>query len=209
MAVFICRIKVVILLASLVVLDACSSTNMLRDHFYSALANSVPCCKSFEEMNFAPLGKGLLEFEVRTTDPTFYFDTGKSFFRAFALPRRTQTSRMTISTYGNELAGGWFQPDILILDNDKKVTKRIAGPLIGQQMERKPFQPGVFRYEFELTAENDRYAFIIIRTTNDLLASRTPVAESSTMVAGNVLVPLRNVAMVPHWPTGKLSLELR
>lgn len=131
MAVFICRIKVLILLASLVVLDACSSTNMLRDRFYGALANSVPCCKSFEEMDFAPLRKRLLEFEVRTTDPTFYFDTGKSFFSGVRASPTNANVEEDDSTYGNELAGGWFQPDILILDNDKEVTKRIAGPLIG------------------------------------------------------------------------------
>ena len=209
MAIFRCRMKVLILLSSLAALDVCSGTNMLRDRFYGSLANSVPCCKSFKEMDFAPLENGLLEFEVRTTDPTFEFDTGKSFFRAFALPPRTQTSRVTISTFSNELAGGWFQPDLLILDNAKKVTKRIAAPLVGQPMERKPFQPGVFRYEFELPADNDRYAFLIVRTTKDLLAAHTPVAESVTMVAGNVLVPLRNVAKVAHWPAGKLSLELR
>ena len=201
--------RIAVVSAMCVLVGGCSGTRYMREKMYGPLTASKPCCSSFHEFNYAPLPQGKLEFEILTTDPTYNFETGKSFFKPFLLPERTQPQIVKISSFSNSLVGGFFQPDILILDREKNITQRIASPLVGQPLQRRPFMSAILSNEFELPADNARYAYLIVRTTDELLALRIPEQGTATLVAGNIYVPIVTHGFIVSWPAGELALELR
>ena len=64
------------------------------------------------DLAYPPLPVGLSELSISTFDTVFDFDTGRSYFKAFALPRRTGPLRMDVIAPMLRIgSGGTFQPD--------------------------------------------------------------------------------------------------
>lgn len=184
-------------------LTACSAVNAVREETYGPLNASTPCCRSFDELTYTPLPIGDIEFDIGPTGPTFEFDTGKSFFKAFALPERTGPLKIRITSFSNIKVGGYFQPDVLLLDGDKKVSRRIPAPLLQQPARRIGFFQMTKTGEFEIPA-GEKYSFLIIRTTDELLATSERTLDRSTIAPG---VTFETPGRILNWPAGRLRVE--
>lgn len=155
-------------------------------------------------MIYAPLSVGNSEFDVGPEGPTFAFDTGKSFFKAFVLPERNGPLKVQVTTFSNRLVGGYFQPDILLLDQNKKVSLHLEAPLLKIPAEVS----GVFQLSKSTSINipaGPNYSFMIIRTTDDLLRTVELLQEKATLQPG---VTFDVQGRVINWPAGKVGLDI-
>ena len=97
----------------------------------AALERAQVCCAAYSELSYPALELDKPK-SVRLGEgsPAYVFDTGKSFFYAARLPPFSDALLLKIESEGT-LAGegktSVFRPEILLLDRDYQVTRRIAG----------------------------------------------------------------------------------
>ncbi|HYS44690.1 MAG TPA: MalM family protein, partial [Geobacteraceae bacterium] len=181
------------------------------------------CCESLAGLPVAPLRLGdKKSFDLGGGSPAYRFETGKSFFRAFALPQGPYPYRVTVRSFlvGDDLNSAYlFFPQVITLDENRRVV-RSTGP------ETFTFQSAGFletmqetgglRHKLEggLTfadgSLNERY--LVVLTTDDLLRGKTPVStvgDVPLLTPGySVTVPGGNEVQVPHAPAGRVSVSL-
>lgn len=86
-----------------------------------ALAAAPPCCERIEQLPFQPIpvdftGNVLID----TGAPAFQFDSGKSFFRAFALPRESKSFEIRLYSQAGDTV---FAPSAMLLDSQFRMTR--------------------------------------------------------------------------------------
>lgn len=200
-------------IASLAVIAAlalvsCSASRMVRDEMYSPLNAAQACCQSPREFKYSPLPMGTSTIEILTSDPVFVFETGRSFFKAFSLPTRDRALNIRITSFNNPTVGGFFQPDILLLDRTMNVAARIAAPLAQERPQRVGFFEVTISNVITVPADNDQFMYMVIRTTDDLLKSGISTVDTNIVPVGPFSVSFTQPGVLHNWPAGKLMLDI-
>lgn len=187
--------------------------------------NEVPvCCTSLTELPVEPLRLGdKINFDMGDGSPAYQFDTGKSYFRAFALPKGPYPYKVTVRSFliGDDLKTSYFFfPRLITLDENRKVVRTTGEEtftLHGAGYFETMLQTAGLRHKlegglsFSDVSLGERY--LVILTTNELLQAKTPVStvgDMPTFTPGySVTVPGNgNEEQVVHAPAGRVSISL-
>jgi len=86
-----------------------------------ALAAAPSCCKNLAQMPFEPLPPGFSgEVVIDSQAPAYAFETGKSFFRAFALPAEGPSFELRLYSQAGQSV---LAPSAMLLDSQWRPTR--------------------------------------------------------------------------------------
>jgi len=189
------------LLASCAALEPAPLEETMR-----SLDAAKTCCASPKEFRYEPLPPlDSRRFEIGVESPAFEFPTGKSYFKAFALPAYTAAYSITIESFeGSHSPAGRvphsasvFVPAAMFLDTSYVVTRvvdeaafrRVDGSLLPRQALR-------LEATISIGPENAQERYLVIFTTRRALGG---------MTAGTVpqIIPIFLPGVVTALPTGR------
>ena len=180
------------------------------------------CCTSLAELPVEQLRIGDKKtIELGPGSPVYVFDSGKSYFLAFALPAGPNPYRVSVSSY---LVGDFFKsayiysPQLVTLDDKRRVV-RSTGPgtfavapagfmesLRTSGEFHKKLEGGL---TFSGTSSDERY--LIILTTEALLKQKTAIPSESVpmLVLGGSdgKAAKKEEVQVPNAPGGLVSIS--
>jgi len=184
--------------------------------------NDAPaCCASLAELTVEPLKLGdEKSFDLGGGSPAYRFETGKSYFRAFALPQGPYPYRVTVRSYfiGDDLKSAYlFYPQLITLDENRRMVRSTGAETFTVQPAgffETMHETGGLPYKVEggLTfsdgSRDERY--LVVLTTDDLLRGQTSTAgEVPIFTPGyTVTVPEGNAVNIPHAPAGRVNVSL-
>ena len=187
--------------------------------------NEAPvCCNTLAELPVEPIRPGdKKSFDMGAGSNAYRFDTGKSYFRAFALPQGPYPYKVTVRSYlvGDDLRSAYFFfPRLITLDENRKVVRSTGEETFSLQWAdyletmretaglRHKLEGGLVFPDGSL---GERY--LVILTTDDFVQTKTPVTA-----VGNVpiLTPGYSVTVpgdgnevpVAHAPAGRVNVSL-
>lgn len=196
-----CLVAASLLLASCAALEPAPLEDTMR-----SLDAAKTCCASPKEFKYEPLPPlDSRRFEISVESPAFEFPTGKSYFKAFALPAYAAPYSITIESFE-----GWhspagrapysasvFAPVAMFLDTGYAVTrvvdevsfKRVDGSLLPREALRLEATVAV-------GPENSQERYIVIFTARRALGGIT---------TGSVpqIIPIFLPGVVTALPTGR------
>ena len=194
---------------------------------YSAVLrqyNEAPvCCSSLAELPVEPLRLGDSKSFDMEGSPAYRFSTGKSYFRAFALPTGPYPYKVTVRSFlmGDDLRSAYFFfPRIITLDGNRSVVRTTGtetftlhkAGYFETMLETAGLQ---HKLEGELNFPDGSLGekYLVILTTSDLLKATTPVStvgDVPTLTPGySVTAPENgNEVRVAHGPGGRVSISL-
>ena len=185
-------------------LAGCATEERQRTH----AALDIAPVADWAEAKADPLLVGENNVEIDSSARSFEFETGKSFYRILALPAGPRPLRIQVASIHAKGDRGFFQPDFLLLDRNRKVVRHIEAPLKG----REPVQLPPFRYvlpgEIAISETAQDSAYLLVRTTSELLKldaliRGVPFAPGSTLT---YTIPSHSA--IPAWPTGTLWIDI-
>jgi maltose operon periplasmic protein len=188
-------------------------------------------CNGYQEFGYEKLDiPDSKSFRIDKDSKVFGFDTGKSYFKAFELPKYSSPYSILIKSY--ELNGKptsffapaityVFSPAIMFLDERFTVTRFM--------------EKGVFHYttasffevfgttammrmleaKIPITQENANDRYMVILTTDELLKEKEVFVSPSFVplilpgVVGAVPTGRVNVSNIPHSPIGKIKVVVK
>ena len=181
-------------------------------------------CKSVKDFEFESLAIGESKsFDINEKSPVYLFDTGKSFFKAFALPQTSYPYQVSISSYmlGDRIKSAYiFYPQAATLNEDFEVVRSTDSRSF--QLQKAGFAETIketwgLMYKIEgrisFTEENKTEKYLIILTTDELLMTKTPLAAWRSVpiifpgVVGAIPVGKEEV-LVPHSPAGRINVSV-
>lgn len=146
--------------------------------------------------------------EISTRDPAFDFDTGKSFYRLLELPAAPRPLTIRFASVFAKRDPGFFQPDFLVLDRDRKVVRTIQGPLkTAQPVQIPPFRyvlPGVI----VIREGAQDSAFLLVRTTRELLGSAVYIEGPHFVPGSGTTFTIPAYSPIPAWPVGTMWIDI-
>ncbi len=162
----------------------------------NSLRGSMVCCGSMTEFKYEPILKEKgLTFKIDDSSSAYMFESGKSFFRAFALPKRDSPYYVNVKSFG---LGGHireahiFYPQLSLLD-EKYILLKQSGPADfslkkAGLMEMVSISWTALRVKFEgsIFVDSPQARYIVIFTTDHLLNSSSPF---STLRAIPIIFP--------------------
>lgn len=90
----------------------------------AALAAAPLCCTSLRELPYRPIGPDFSgSVRIDRAAPAFHFDSGKSFFRAFALPQNSRSFEIRLYSQAGETV---LAPNAMLLDSQFRVTRLLG-----------------------------------------------------------------------------------
>ena len=187
------------------------------------------CCESMKDFAFESIGIGdSVSFDLDENSPAFLFQTGKSYFKAYAIPQSSYPYQVSIKSYmlGEQSESAYiFYPRIITLDEEFRVER--STDLQCFQILRVGFlewlkQPGALWYKIEgsiaFTEENSSEKYLVIITTDELLHAKTPLSRVQLlriptpipdMPGAAILVPIgKEEVLVPHMPSGRITISV-
>jgi maltose operon protein len=194
-----------------------------RESALESFAAAPSCCRAMGEFRFEPLNAGdTVRFDLAAGSPAFVFDTGKSYFRAFALPgARGYTVRVQSYMMGDQIDKAYlFFPHVVTLDDRYRVVRTMAPDAfelrkagfaeIARETWGLPWKlEGALRFD----AGNAGERYLVVLTTDALLARST---STETLRIMPIILPGIVTAIpthkervaVPHAPSGHLSVSV-
>jgi maltose operon protein len=166
-------------------------------------------------MSYQPLPMGeKAVFDINASSPSFAFSTGKSFFKAFELPKQNKPTRIKLRTYlvGDRIDRAFvFYPSILMLDDNFRVVADIEPPL---STRRASFEETAaennwglpFRLEGEFPVK-PQYRYLIVRTTARQLEQSSPYLHVARGPAALLGLDPQGLHKFEHLPYGRVVLE--
>jgi hypothetical protein len=164
--------------------------------------------------------------ETRLTDlgigsPVYAFETGKSFFRAFALPESSSPYEVSVESY---LVGGYlkkaylFSPQIVTLDKNRAIvgtsgpdTFKVERAGLVEALQRAEGLEQKLSGSITFDGNDQRERYLVIYTTDVLLKERTSVpisGENSIWTIGGAKT-VREEIEIPHAAAGKIAVTMR
>ena len=214
------RFLLLCLIGGHLVLQGCaeSYSSALR-HYQKAES----CCASMSEFTADPIRVGeRIKFGLGTDSPLYGFESGRSYFRVFALPDGPYPFRATFSSYlvGDYLQSAHiFYPQVVTVDEKFRVIRSTgAGSFRVAPMDflESVWSDGNFRHKLDgellFTGENRDERYLLVMTTDQLLRMKTafPLPKVPMLVFGSTgkTPPGKDVVSVPHAPAGLLEVVL-
>lgn len=171
----------------------------------------IICCRSFKEFGYERLRlPESKSFNINKDSRASSFSSGKSFFRAFALPEFSAPYTISIESYaqGKDLTDGYiFSPAIIFLNKEHQITRTILRGLFEYTGDgpAKPLSPkAALAGKIDITHENKNYRYMIILTPGKTLGKaheHSPTKKAPAALTG------KKVPLI-HAPTGKLRIDL-
>ena len=208
----------VVLVVALSLAAGCATP---RESVLESFAAEPSCCGAMSEFRFEPLNEGdTVRFDLAAGSPAFVFETGKSYFRAFALPdARGYTVRVQSYMMGDHIDKAYlFFPQVMTLDDRFRVVRTMAPEdfelrkagfaEIARETWGLPWKlEGALRFESGNAGER----YLVVLTTDALLARST---STETLRIMPIILPGIVTAIpthkervaVPHAPSGHLSV---
>ncbi len=171
----------------------------------------IICCRSFKEFGYEMLSlPGSKGFRISMNSRASSFKSGKSFFRAFALPEFSSPYTISIESYvqGKNLTDGYiFSPAIIFLNKEHQITRSILRGLFEYTGDEpaKPLTPNAgLAGKIDITEENKNYRYMIILTQGKVLGKAHEHSPTKTAPAA---LTGKKVPLV-HAPMGRLQIKL-
>lgn len=171
----------------------------------------IICCRSFKEFGYERLSlPQSKDLSINKHSRASSFNSGKSFFRAFALPEFSSPYTISIESYvqGKNLTDGYiFSPAIIFLNKEHQITRTMLRGLFEYTGDgpSKPLTPNAaLAGKIDITEENKNYRYMIILTPGKTLGKAHE--HSPTKTAPSALTG-KKVPLV-HAPAGRLRIKL-
>lgn len=207
--------------AASLLLVSCAALNPVPlEETIRSVDSAKSCCASVKEFDYEPLA--MLDsktFEITDQSSAFEFPTGKSYFKAFALPTYAAPYAITIESFPG---GHWpakapyspfvasasvFVPVVILLDENHTVTRVIDEPAF-KRVDETLFPPNLLRLEGTISVgpENSREKFLIVLTARAQLEGTT--FGSSTIYLSRHYYALPITWKMYHAPVGRLTISV-
>lgn len=182
------------------------------------------CCRSVADFPYEDLRRGEPKsFDLNDKSPAFGFDSGKSYFKAFRLPPYAIPYRIVLRSYmlGDSVDSAYiFCPQVIFLDG-KFATVRSTDYRILRLTKAGFFETAGETWglmwklegEIEIAGANRDEKYMVILTTDTLLAAKTSISTWRTVpiiLPGLVTaIPThKEEVLVPHAPVGRISISI-
>jgi len=194
-----------------------------RESVVESFAVAPNCCRGMSEFRFDRLNVGdTVRFDLGAGSPAFAFETGKSYFRAFALPdARGYSVRVQSFMMGDHIDKAYlFFPHVVTLDDGYRVVRTMAPEAFElkksgfSEIARETWGLG-WKLEGTLRfgAENADERYLVVLTTDALLARST---STETLRIVPIILPgivtaiptRKEKVAVPHAPAGHLNVSV-
>lgn len=170
------------------------------------------CCARLSDLRYAPIETRTVQvFPIGPSNPVFRFETGRSPFAAFELPRTTEALRLTVESYmqtslQSPTAGEtyFFAPRLMLLDAERQALRVVESrSRVARYVPVSEFAAtGGVGWKIVLRADlepGDGARFAVVHTTDHLLGEHTRVPAPRTA---------EQMANIGHAPAGRLRVGL-
>ena len=169
------------------------------------------CCKSMDEFHYEDINIGQTkEFPINENSQAFVFDSGKSYFKAFKLPRSSQGYRVKIDSYALQSfsegpAGDYiFYPVLITLNKNYNIVQisnlgqfNLLKNTIKDQPSGTSFiywQNAGFKLRGHLIiSEKSNEEYIVILTTDELMKRNIVF-----LIGGEIALPSSLAILYPQ-----------
>ncbi|MGH8755761.1 MAG: MalM family protein [Burkholderiales bacterium] len=175
----------------------------------SELETAAVCCERYEQFYFQPLKLGATEsVTIDRSSPTFLFDGGKSYFKAFSLPVAGKPYFVIVSSYfvDKEKRSGEpyiFSPVVMLLDANYRVTRMIDQGIVNPIEAGNSMNHATFEMEIAINPRAADERFMVIYTTAALLNQMTELKVYKSGYG-----QIEDNYLVHNGPVGKLQVNL-
>lgn len=177
-----------------------------------SLRESKVCCGSMAEFTYEPIPKeGVVNFKIDQSTTAFTFASGKSFFKAFALPKRESPYYIHVKSFGlgeQIREAHIFYPQAVLLD-EKCIALKQSDPADFSLKKAGPAETASvswtalpIKVQGSVFVDGPQARYIVLFTTEKLLASSSPFVAMSTLP---VIVP----GIVTALPGGQERVRIR
>ncbi len=188
-----------------------------------SLRDAKECCQSMAEFQYEPLPEGKrVDFKLDASSPAFRFETGKSYFKAFSLPKKQVPYYIHIKSFalGETIKTAHiFYPQLALLDEHYAAVARnhpetvfVTKAGVSETASVSWTALGI-KFEDYLQVDHPDARSVVIYTTDEMLKTVSPY--STVRIAPVVLpgivtaVPIgKEMVLIPHSPHGMLSIEV-
>ena len=188
-----------------------------RQAFFLQQLNSAPiCCRSMAEFPYDELWPNkTVSFVISNEQGVFPFPNGKSYFKAFALPKMTKP--YTISLISRPFSAGIpdrfriFVPAALLLDERFNIIKRIESNLVKPvQASLFPPSPAKLSGRIDLIPQQEHVWYLVLYTTPQLMGEvETATRPGFVPVSGGAIpTGLAELVELDPWLIGKITIRL-
>jgi maltose operon protein len=177
----------------------------------SALAAAPTCCSGIDQLPFQPLEAGFTgDVLIDTQAPAYSFETGKSFFRAFALPAGGPSFEIRLYS---QAGSSVLAPNAMLLDSRMRPTRLLDAddfvyvPPTGLKGDSLDARIRIDRSQPEHPG-NERY--LILYTSDAQMAGQTVLqhpAKAYAKAAGNEPPSIPD-PVAKHSPVGVIRLVM-
>ena len=194
-----------------------------RESVVESFAAAPNCCRAMSEFRFERLNLGdTVRFDLGAGSPAFAFETGKSYFRAFALPdARGYSVRVRSFMIGDQIDKAYlFFPHVVTLDAGYRVSRTMAPAAFelrkagfGETAKGTWGLPWKLEGTLRFDVENADERYLVVLTTDALLERST---STETLRIVPIILPgivtaiptRREMVAVPHAPAGHLNVSV-
>ncbi|AGA85451.1 MalM family protein [Stutzerimonas stutzeri] len=176
-----------------------------------ALAGAPTCCSGIDQLPYQPLEAGFTgDVLIDTQAPAYRFETGKSFFRAFALPAGGPSFEIRIYS---QAGSSVLAPNAMLLDSRMRPTRLLDAddfsyvPPTGLKGDSLDARIRIDRSQPEHPG-NERY--LILYTSDAQMAGQTVLqhpAKAYAKAAGNEPPSIPD-PVAKHSPVGVIRLVM-
>ncbi len=188
-----------------------------------SLREAKECCQSMAGFQYEPLLEGKrVDFTLDASSPAFRFETGKSYFKAFSLPKRQIPYYVHIKSFalGETIKTAHiFYPQLAVLDEHYAVVARnnpetvfVTKAGVTETASVSWTALGI-KFEDALRVNHPDARSVVIYTTDEILKTVSPY--STVRIAPVILPGLvtalpygKEMVLIPHSPYGILSIEI-
>jgi hypothetical protein len=188
-----------------------------------SLRDARVCCQSAAEFQYEPMPEGKrVDFRLDASSPAFAFESGKSYFKAFSLPKKQVPYYVHIRSFaiGETIKTAHiFYPQLDLLDESHRVLARNNPTAVFVTKAGMAETASVswtalgIKFEDALPVDHSDARYVIIYTTNELLTTVSPYStlHIAPVILPNIVtvVPIgTDMVLIPHSPHGILSVEV-
>ncbi len=214
------KLCIYLLLPVMLFIASCAAT---YEQALKSLRDAKECCRSMAEFPYEPLPEGKpVNVTLDASSPAFNFETGKSYFKAFSLPKKQVPYYVRIKSFGlgeTIQSAHIFYPQLALLDEHYNVlAKNDPGAVFVAkagvaETAAVSWTALSIKFEDSLLVDRPDARFVVIYTTNDMLITVSPYSSvriAPVMLPGLVTaVPIgTDTIYIPHSPHGILSIEV-
>ena len=193
------------------------SKDKARAAFFRTVLDVAPvCCSKMSEFKLEKLAPGKsLSTEITRGQGTYEFPSGRSYFRAFELPKYTApysiTLRSKVMPSGIPYRFRVFAPAAILLDSSFNVVETIDPKgLRPTPASIMPPRAAALDQTIAISAHNAQARYLVLYTTDQLLEH-----ARLTSIPGVILIPggalpsgIPRLAGMEPWPTGIVEISL-